>query len=184
MISAEVSAFGRALRDAGARVSLVEVQDACTALSLADCTDFATFRLALRCCLVKEPKDQEIFDGLFPLFFHFARPSRRSGDPGRRRGPGEGDRPGAGSPRGMGEPRRGQPPQAGVGRTPATEREAGARKRPGGTAGDDVGSREEDGRKRGRENQGDERKSLREEASRRSLCSSSSAAVSHSRGGC
>lgn len=61
--------FIAALRSAGVRVSVAESADALRAMAAAGITDREVFRLALRATLVKEARDREAFDELFPSFF-------------------------------------------------------------------------------------------------------------------
>jgi len=61
--------FVAALRAMGARVSLAESADAFQALQALGIQDRELFRLALRSTLVKESRDLEFFDQLFPYFF-------------------------------------------------------------------------------------------------------------------
>lgn len=61
--------FVHALRASGVRVSLAESEDAFRASSIVGVAERSGFHNALRLTLVKEEKDLEIFDRLFPLFF-------------------------------------------------------------------------------------------------------------------
>ncbi len=61
--------FIAGLRAAGLRVSLAESQDALRATALMGVLKREAFRNALRATLVKERKDEPIFDRLFPLYF-------------------------------------------------------------------------------------------------------------------
>lgn len=61
--------FIAALRAAGVRVSVAESADALRAMAAAGVADRELFRLALRATLVKEARDRESFDELFPSFF-------------------------------------------------------------------------------------------------------------------
>ncbi|MBC8161238.1 MAG: VWA domain-containing protein [Roseiflexaceae bacterium] len=61
--------FIAALRAAGVRVSIAESADALRAMAAAGIRDRELFRLALRSTLVKEVRDHEQFDELFPSFF-------------------------------------------------------------------------------------------------------------------
>ncbi len=66
--------FVRALRAAGVRVSLAESQDAGEALAAVGVAQRERFQAALRGTLVKEARDQAIFDYFFPLFFGSGQP--------------------------------------------------------------------------------------------------------------
>jgi uncharacterized protein with von Willebrand factor type A (vWA) domain len=68
--------FVAALRASGVRVSLAESADAFQALEKMGISDRNTFRFTLRATLVKENKDQPIFEKLFPLFFQGTEPPR------------------------------------------------------------------------------------------------------------
>ncbi len=61
--------FVAALRASGVRISLAESADAFHAIDEMGIFDRDIFRYTLRATLVKENKDQEIFEKLFPLFF-------------------------------------------------------------------------------------------------------------------
>ncbi len=61
--------FVAALRASGVRISLAETADAFNAIEQLGVTDRDTFRYTLRATLVKENKDQPVFEKLFPLFF-------------------------------------------------------------------------------------------------------------------
>lgn len=61
--------FIAALRASGVRISVAESADALRAMSAAGITDRDVFRLALRATLVKDAKDHESFDELFPSYF-------------------------------------------------------------------------------------------------------------------
>jgi len=61
--------FGRLLRQAGLRVSPVEIADAVEAAALAGAGDRDVFRAALRATLVKRGADAPAFDRLFALYF-------------------------------------------------------------------------------------------------------------------
>lgn len=61
--------FIAGLRAAGVRISLAESQDAMRATGLMGVMDRDTFRNSLRATLIKEHKDEPIFDKLFPLYF-------------------------------------------------------------------------------------------------------------------
>ena len=61
--------FIAALRGAGVRVSLAESADAFQATDGLGVKDRQTFRLCLRTTLVKDSRNQPVFDELFPIFF-------------------------------------------------------------------------------------------------------------------
>jgi uncharacterized protein with von Willebrand factor type A (vWA) domain len=61
--------FIRALRAAGVRISLAESQDAMYGANAIGVESLAVFKSMLRATLVKERRDQEIFEQFFPLFF-------------------------------------------------------------------------------------------------------------------
>lgn len=61
--------FVRALRAAGVRVSLAESQDAMFAVDHSGVRDQATFKSSMKATLVKNHRDQPIFDYFYPLFF-------------------------------------------------------------------------------------------------------------------
>ena len=61
--------FVRALRAAGIRVSLAESQDAMFAVDHGGVRDQSTFKSSMKAALVKNQRDQPIFDYFFPLFF-------------------------------------------------------------------------------------------------------------------
>lgn len=61
--------FISALRSGGVRVSLAESADAFMAVDAMGIQNREAFRLSLRATLVKEARDFETFDELFPLFF-------------------------------------------------------------------------------------------------------------------
>lgn len=61
--------FVRALRAAGVRISLAESQDAMFATDLVGVTNREQFIATLKTTLVKEAKDQRLFEYYFPLFF-------------------------------------------------------------------------------------------------------------------
>ncbi len=61
--------FIRALRAAGVRISLAESQDALRAMEMVGVGDRGHFHAMLRSTLVKEQKDQKVFEFFFPLFF-------------------------------------------------------------------------------------------------------------------
>jgi uncharacterized protein len=64
-----IVAFIAGLRAAGVRVSLAESQDAMHATSHLGVMDRGAFKTALRATLVKERKDEPIYERLFPLYF-------------------------------------------------------------------------------------------------------------------
>ena len=66
--------FIRALRAAGVRISLAESQDAMNGTSLVGVRSANNFRSTLKSTLVKEARDQQIFDYFFPLFFASNKP--------------------------------------------------------------------------------------------------------------
>jgi len=61
--------FIAGLRAAGLRVSLAESQDAFRAVAHLGVMEREQFKVALRTTLIKERRDQPIFDKLFPMFF-------------------------------------------------------------------------------------------------------------------
>ncbi len=61
--------FIRALRAAGLRISLAESQDAMFGVDETGVGDAAAFKSALKATLVKNQRDQPVFDAFFPLFF-------------------------------------------------------------------------------------------------------------------
>ena len=61
--------FIAGLRAAGVRVSLAESQDAFRAVEQMGIMNRAAFRLALRATLIKERKDEPLFERLFPMYF-------------------------------------------------------------------------------------------------------------------
>ena len=66
--------FIRALRAAGVRVSLAESQDAMFGIDEAGARDAATFASTMKATLVKNRRDQPVFDYFFPLFFKDNKP--------------------------------------------------------------------------------------------------------------
>ena len=66
--------FIRALRAAGVRVSLAESQDAMFAVDHSGVGEQATFKSSMKATLVKNQRDQPIFDYFFPLFFKNNKP--------------------------------------------------------------------------------------------------------------
>ncbi|MDD9954766.1 MAG: VWA domain-containing protein [Anaerolineaceae bacterium] len=73
-MDARLIEFIRALRASGLRVSLAESQDAGEALEAVGVAQRERFRAALRSTLVKEARDQPVFDYFFPLFFGSGQP--------------------------------------------------------------------------------------------------------------
>ncbi len=61
--------FIRAMRAAGVRISLAESQDALRAVDLVGISGKDSFAATLKTTLVKEHKDERVFDFFFPLFF-------------------------------------------------------------------------------------------------------------------
>ena len=70
--------FVRALRAAGVRVSLAESQDAMFAVEHSGVREQATFKSSMKATLVKNQRDQPIFDYFFPLFFKNNKPPLRN----------------------------------------------------------------------------------------------------------
>ena len=66
--------FVRALRAAGIRVSLAESQDAMFAVDHSGVRDQDTFKHSMKATLVKNQRDQPIFDYFYPLFFKNNKP--------------------------------------------------------------------------------------------------------------
>lgn len=66
--------FISALRSQGVRISLAESADAFAAVENLGVQDREIFRLSLRATLVKDAKDLQSFDDLFPLFFDTSSP--------------------------------------------------------------------------------------------------------------
>ena len=66
--------FVRALRAAGVRVSLAESQDAMFAVGHSGVRDQAAFKSSMKATLVKNQRDQPIFDYFYPLFFKNNKP--------------------------------------------------------------------------------------------------------------
>ena len=69
-----------ALRGSGVRVSLAESAEAFQAVDLLGVQNREEFRLSLRSTLVKDARDQPVFDKLFPLFFGSGQPPMSAGD--------------------------------------------------------------------------------------------------------
>jgi len=70
-----------ALRATGVRVSLAESAEAFSAVDLMGIQDRESFRLSLRATLIKDVKDIQTFDKLFPLFFGSGQPPKMGGNP-------------------------------------------------------------------------------------------------------
>ncbi len=66
--------FIRALRAAGVRISLAESQDAMFGVDEAGVRNVATFKSAMKATLVKNQRDQPLFETFFPLFFKNNKP--------------------------------------------------------------------------------------------------------------
>lgn len=66
--------FIRALRAAGVRISLAESQDAMYGVDAVGVMSRSQFASALRATLVKEARDQGVFEYFFPLFFGSGQP--------------------------------------------------------------------------------------------------------------
>src|SRR5690606_2512292 len=66
--------FIRALRAAGVRISLAESQDAMYGVDAVGVVNRSQFASALRATLVKEARDQRVFEYFFPLFFGSGQP--------------------------------------------------------------------------------------------------------------
>lgn len=69
-----ITQFIAALRASGVRISLAESADAFQAVSEIGVWDKNAFRISLRATLVKEARDLEIFEKLFPYFFQSGTP--------------------------------------------------------------------------------------------------------------
>ena len=69
-----IAQFIAALRASGVRVSLAESTDAFQAIEQMGIQDRDSFRISLRSTLVKEYRDLETFEKLFPMFFHSSQP--------------------------------------------------------------------------------------------------------------
>jgi uncharacterized protein len=69
-----IAQFIAALRASGVRVSLAESADAFKAIEEMGIQDRDLFRISLRSTLVKEAKDIETFEKLFPMFFQSSQP--------------------------------------------------------------------------------------------------------------
>jgi hypothetical protein len=66
--------FIRALRAAGVRISLAESQDSMFGVDEAGVGNEATFKSTMKATLVKNQRDQPLFDYFFPLFFRNNKP--------------------------------------------------------------------------------------------------------------
>ena len=66
--------FIRALRAAGMRISLAESQDAMFGVDETGVRNAAAFKSAMKATLVKQRRDQPLFDYFFPLFFKNNKP--------------------------------------------------------------------------------------------------------------
>ena len=66
--------FIRALRAAGLRISLAESQDAMFGVDETGVRNVATFKNTMKATLVKNHRDQPVFDYFFPLFFKNNKP--------------------------------------------------------------------------------------------------------------
>lgn len=66
--------FIRALRAAGVRISLAESQDAMFGVDETGVRNVATFKSAMKATLVKNQRDQPLFETFFPLFFKNNKP--------------------------------------------------------------------------------------------------------------
>src|SRR5512139_3504026 len=66
--------FIAALRASGVRISLAESADAFDAIEKMGIQDRDLFRISLRSTLVKEARDLETFEKLFPMFFQPSQP--------------------------------------------------------------------------------------------------------------
>lgn len=69
-----IAQFIAALRASGVRISLAESADAFQAVDHMGIQDRDAFRISLRTTLVKEARDLETFEKLFPLFFQASTP--------------------------------------------------------------------------------------------------------------
>lgn len=69
-----IAQFISAMRASGVRISLAESADAFQAIEAMGVMDREQFRLSLRSTLVKEARDLETFDKLFPMFFQPSQP--------------------------------------------------------------------------------------------------------------
>ncbi len=66
--------FIRALRAAGVRISLAETQDALNSTEIIGINNQEQFKSSMKTTLVKDAKDQGLFDYFFPLFFAHNQP--------------------------------------------------------------------------------------------------------------
>ncbi len=69
-----IAQFISALRASGVRISLAESADAFKAIEEMGVQDRDMFRISMRSTLVKEARDLEIFEKLFPMFFQPSQP--------------------------------------------------------------------------------------------------------------
>ncbi len=69
-----IAQFIAALRSNGVRVSLAESADAFQAIQEMGIADRDAFRISLRTTLIKEARDMETFEKLFPMFFQASTP--------------------------------------------------------------------------------------------------------------
>src|SRR5512142_1844341 len=69
-----IAQFIAALRASGVRISLAESADAFKAIEEMGIQDRDMFRISLRSTLVKEARDLETFEKLFPMFFQASQP--------------------------------------------------------------------------------------------------------------
>jgi uncharacterized protein len=69
-----IAQFIAALRASGVRISLAESADAFQAIEKMGIQDRDLFRISLRSTLVKEARDLETFEKLFPMFFQSSQP--------------------------------------------------------------------------------------------------------------
>lgn len=69
-----IAQFIAALRASGVRISLAESADAFKAIEEMGVQDKDTFRISMRSTLVKEARDLETFEKLFPMFFQASQP--------------------------------------------------------------------------------------------------------------
>ncbi len=69
-----IAQFIAALRASGVRISLAESADAFKAIEEMGIQDEDMFRISLRSTLVKEARDLETFEKLFPMFFQSSQP--------------------------------------------------------------------------------------------------------------
>src|SRR5512133_2014587 len=69
-----IAQFIAALRASGVRVSLAESADAFKAIEEMGVQDKEAFRISMRSTLIKDAKDVEVFEKLFPMFFQPSQP--------------------------------------------------------------------------------------------------------------